>query len=32
LQLRDWHIADYNLFWANIRHNAEHRLARWHQP
>lgn len=29
LQLRDWHIADYNLFWANIRHNAEHRLAQW---
>lgn len=31
LQLRDWHIADYNLFWANIRQNAEHRLAQWQE-
>jgi hypothetical protein len=31
LGLRDWHIADYNLFWANIRHNAELRTRVWHE-
>lgn len=29
--LKDWHIADYNLFWANIRNNAELRTRRWHE-
>ena len=31
LGLKDWHIADYNLFWANIRHNAELRTRTWHE-
>jgi hypothetical protein len=30
LGLKDWHIADYNLFWANIRHNAELRTRAWY--
>jgi hypothetical protein len=30
LGLKDWHIADYNLFWANIRHNAELRTQAWY--
>lgn len=31
LGLSDWHIADYNLFWANIRNNAESRVRIWHE-
>lgn len=29
VRMQDWHIADYNLFWPNIRRNAERRVQNW---
>ena len=29
VKMQDWHVADYNLFWPNIRRNAELRLQVW---
>eukprot|EP00935_MAST-01C_sp_MAST-1C-sp1_P000951 g951.t1 len=26
----DFHLSDFHLFWANIRRNAEERVAAWH--
>jgi Protein of unknown function (DUF3089) len=27
VRLKNWHIADYNLFYLNVRHNARQRVA-----
>ena len=24
--MKNWHVADYNLFWENIRHNLERQV------
>lgn len=29
VKMQDWHVADYNLFWPNIRRNAERRVRIW---
>ena len=29
VKMQDWHVADYNLFWPNIRRNAELRVRIW---
>lgn len=29
LRKKNWHVADYNLFWLNIRENVAHRVERY---